>query len=126
MTMITVLVHDEVVRTDQDRIASLCAQLGNGAAEDVICRAMEELAVRLRKTEVAFQRDDHALMRKCARSMIAIADQVGLSTLARVAADVANCVDAMDDVALQSTYSRLIRVGDQSLTAVWDAQDLSL
>ncbi len=123
--MITVLIHDETVRMDADRVASLCTQLGEGAAEDVICRAMEELAVRLRKIETAFHDDDYNTMRKCARSMIAIADQIGLTTLARVAADVAHSVDAMNPVAIASTYTRLIRVSDQSLTAVWDVQDLS-
>lgn len=57
---------------------------------------------------------------------MAIAEQIGMTALARVAGDVAQTVDAGDTVATGATLSRLIRVGEKSLTVIWDQQDLSL
>lgn len=49
-----------------------------------------------------------------------------MTALAQVAGDVAHTVDAGDAVAAGATLGRLIRVGERSLTAVWDQQDLSV
>ncbi len=46
--------------------------------------------------------------------------------LARVAGDVARTVAAGDFIATGATLFRLMRVGERSLTAVWDLQDLSV
>ena len=72
----------ENVIVDQDRLGALYAQLGEAGAEDVVCRALEELA------------------------------------------DVSHCIDRRDITALAATLSRLIRVGERSLTAIWDLQDI--
>ena len=47
-----------------------------------------------------------------------------MRTLARVAGDVTRCIDAGDGVALAAVLSRLIRIGERSLTAIWDTQGL--
>ena len=65
-------------------------------------------------------------LRKTVHSLIAIADQIGLQTLARVAGDVVTCIDSDDWIALGATFSRLIRSSDQSLTAIWDLQDVTV
>jgi hypothetical protein len=62
----------------------------------------------------------------CARSLIAIAEQIGMSDLARVAGDVTATCDSEDGVAQAATLFRMIRMGDRSLTAVWNLRDLSL
>ncbi|MCV6586720.1 MAG: hypothetical protein OIF47_14405 [Marinibacterium sp.] len=104
----------------------LYRQLGESAAEDVICRAIEELAVRLSQCQEMYVSADFGPLRKNARTLIAIAEQVGMAALARVARDVTLTIDAGDRVALAATLSRLIRIGERSLTAVWDLQDLSV
>ncbi|MFC3613266.1 hypothetical protein ACFORG_05790 [Lutimaribacter marinistellae] len=123
---VTALVQTESVRLDSDRLGGLYSQLGDAGAEDVVCRAIEELAVRLSACERHWRRQDWAGLRKCARSLIAIADQIGMVALARVAGDVTHTVDNADYVASAATLYRLIRVGERSLTAVWDLQDLSI
>lgn len=107
-------------------MAGLYTQLGEIAAEDVVCRAIEELAVRLSHCERQWRASDLAALRKGARSLIAIAEQIGMTTLARVAGDVTASVDARDDAAIGATLCRLVRIGERSLTAVWDLQDLSV
>ena len=123
---IITLEQKESVCLDPDRLGGLCSQLGDDTAVDVLCRTIEELALRLSNCERFWRQRDWTGLRKCAKSLVAIADQVGMTALARVASDVVNTVDAGDVVATGATLSRLIRVGERSLTAVWDQQDLSV
>jgi len=123
---IVTLEQKESVRLDPDRLSGLYRQLGDTNAVDVLCRTVEELAVRLSNCERLWRQRDWAGLRKCAKSLVAISEQVGMTALARVAGDVARTVDAGDAVATGATLSRLIRVGERSLTAVWDQQDLSI
>lgn len=126
MTQLITLTQNENVRLNPDRLQGLYLQLGETGAEDVVCRAIEELAVRLSHCERLWRQHDHVALRKSARSLIAIADQIGMVALARIAGDVTGSIDAQDDVAVGATLTRLIRVGERSLTAVWDLQDLSV
>lgn len=126
MQQIAVLVIEEKVRLESDRLAELYVQLGEAGAQDVVCRAMEELAIRLARIDEAYRAYRLAALRKGAKSLIGIAEQVGMQRLADVARDVCLCADDMDPVALGATVSRLQRIGDRSLTAVWDLQDLSV
>ncbi|WP_299081299.1 hypothetical protein [uncultured Ruegeria sp.] len=123
---IITLEHKESVRVDPDRLSGLYRQLGDKNALDVLCRTIEELAVRLSNCERFWRRRDWAGLRKCAKSLVAISEQIGMMALARVAGDVARSVDAGDAVAAGATLGRLIRVGERSLTAIWDQQDLSV
>ncbi len=123
---IVTLEQKETVRLDLDRLNGLYRQLGDKNALDVLCRTVEELAVRLSNCERYWRQRDWAGLRKCARSLVAIAEQIGMTALARVAGDVAQNVDAGDAVATGATLSRLIRVGEKSLTVIWDQQDLSV
>ena len=123
---VTRLPLGEAVRLDPDRLGALYRQLGATAAEDVVCRAVEDLALRLSQTEEHWHRQDWAGLRKGVRSVIAIADQVGMTALARVAGDVTRAIDRNDAVATAATLARLLRVGERSLTAVWDLRDLSI
>lgn len=111
---------------DHDRLGVLYAQLGPSGAEDVVCRALEELALRLTHCETLYRQSDRDGLRKNTRSLIAIADQIGMSALSRAADVVTDCIDQGDEVALAATLSRLIRVGERSLLAVWDIQDINL
>jgi len=120
------LVFDETVRLDSDRLAELYVQLGEAGAQDVVCRAMEELAVRLTRINEAYQTYKMRELRKGAKGLIGIAEQVGMQRLADVARDVRNCAGENDPIALAATIARLLRIGDCSLTAVWDLQDLSV
>lgn len=126
MEQITTMNMTEIVRLDPDRLAELYCQLGEAGAEDVVCRAIEELAVRLTHCDRLWRNNEHAELRKSARSLIAISDQIGMTMLARVAGDVTQAIDADDTVAVAATLSRLIRIGERSLTAVWDLQDMSV
>ncbi|MEX1233409.1 MAG: hypothetical protein WEB56_00300 [Roseovarius sp.] len=120
------LEQKEIVRLNAGRLEELYSQLGEAGAEDVVCRALEELAVRLSHTERCYREGRLTDMRKSARSLVAIADQIGMQALSRVAADVTIAADNDDLVAMAATLSRLLRIGDSSLSEVWEMQDLSI
>jgi hypothetical protein len=123
---VTLLRQDETVRLDATQLETLVAQLGEAGAEDVICRALEELAARLSHTERCHREARIDDMRRSARSLIAIAEQIGMQKLAQVAGDVTQCIDRPDQVALAATLARLLRIGERSLGEMWDIQDLRI
>ncbi len=126
MTQINQLMQSEAANLDHDQLGTLYAQLGNVGAEDVLRRAMEELALRLSHSERLYQQGEMPELRKSVQSLIAIAEQIGMRKLARVAGDVGHAADHNDMVAVAATLSRLMRVGEASLTAVWDLQDMTI
>ncbi len=126
VTQVLNLIQRESVRLDPDRLEGLYLQLGERVAEDIVCRAIEELAVRLAQCERLWREGDFAGLAKNAKSLIGIADQVGMTALARVARDVNETAYGGDPVATGATLFRMVRVGERSLTAVWDQQDLSI
>ena len=123
---IKMLIFKERVRLDSDRLVELYVQLGEAGAQDVVCRAMEELAIRLTQLECDYHAEKYKTVCKSAKGMVAIAEQVGMNKLAAVARDVQICAADNDTTALGATVARLLRIGEGSLTAVWDLQDLSV
>ncbi|MEM8579079.1 MAG: hypothetical protein AAGF60_14615 [Pseudomonadota bacterium] len=126
MQTVTQLELKEPIRVNRERLGDLYTQLGEHSAEDVVCRAMEEVSLRMTHCDRAFRARDWADLRKSARSLIAIADQIGMQDVGRVAADVVACIDRQDHVATAATLGRLMRAGEGSLSAVWDLQDLTI
>ena len=126
VAQVDTLVMADRIAVDRHQLSQLFTQLGEAGAEDVVLRAMEELALRLTHCEQLLRSQSLTDLRKCARSMIAIAEQVGMNTLACVARDVTYCVDSGDPVALTATTARLVRTGERSLSEIWDLQNLSL
>lgn len=120
------LIPEEPVRLESDRLTGLYAQLGEAGAEDVVCRAVEELAVRLTHCNTLWREKDWPGLRKSARSLVAISEQIGMNMLARVARDVTEALDTADEVAIAATFTRLLRTGERSLTAIWDLHDVSV
>ena len=126
MKDITVLNPDEAVRLDAGQLNDLYLDLGDTGASDVLCRAMEELTQRLTEADRQYRSAEFRDLRKTVRSLVGIADQVGMRKLAQVAIHVVDCVDRGDPVALAATLGRLMRLGEQSLSAAWDLQGLTL
>ena len=119
------LTHDEKVRLDRDQLEVLYVQLGPTGADQLVNHALEELAValaRVQKQHTAGRIDD---LRKGVKSLITIAQQVGMTTLVRVARDVMELIDTGDGAAYCAAMARLGRIGESSLMAVWDLQDIS-
>lgn len=126
MAILAVLRHDEGVRLDPDRLVALYSDLGEAGAEQVVCRAMEELAGRLTEIQRFADDGDIAAMTRSARLLVKVAEQIGMLTFARVAGDVLRATAAGDRAAQSVTLARLVRIGDRSLNAVWDLRDMTI
>ncbi|WP_372840535.1 hypothetical protein [Phaeovulum sp.] len=126
MADISVLHHQEGVRLDPDRVTTLYSELGGVKAEAVLCHSIEELAVLLATLQRSAQANNRGAIVETAGALGRLAAEIGMITLARVAGDVAHTALAADTAALAATQARLVRIGDRSLTAVWDLQDMSL
>ncbi|MDQ2094125.1 hypothetical protein [Rhodalgimonas zhirmunskyi] len=120
------LAQNEAAGLDSEKLEALYRQLGDSSAEDVVCRAMEELALRLSQVERYFRANEIDEMRKGARSIAAIAEQIGMAALSRVAQQLHQCASTNDTVAQAAVLARLIRVGERSLMEIWELQDLSI
>ena len=126
MEQVLILNPADRVCLNWGRVAQLQNQLGETVAQDVLSRAMEELTLRLDHTRQFYEKSELKEMRKCTRSLVAIADQIGLDTLTMVAEDVLTCLDSGDHVALAATCKRLMRTGKSSLSEIWDVQGLTV
>ena len=116
----------EAVKLDSARLANLFIEMGEAGAQNVVCRAMEELAIRLAVVDHAYQSGETAVLAKSAKALIGIAEQIGMVGLADAARNLCFCAQGVDENATAATLARLLRIGDCSLTEVWDIQDLSV
>lgn len=98
----------------------LQAGLGHEGTQDVIERAVVEVAERMGSVERALMHRDMDRLRRSARSLAAIGDQLGFQVLSNVAQDAIKCAERRDLTALHAVTERLIRVGDASLAAAID------
>lgn len=118
--------HEEPVRLDPDALQILIEQMGERGANDVVCRAMEEIAIRLADLPALHRAKRLQELGRVAHSLIGIADQIGLTALSRVAGDVAECTRRSEAAALAATLARLERIGECSLSTIWDMRDRSV
>lgn len=125
MEQVHVLFSDEAVYLDLIRIEELERLLGGKDAENVIVKAMEEVAKRLTLSERAFYAQDWAALRKAVKSMSAIGEQIGMQSLVRAGRNTLDALDSRNHVAMAATFYRLQRIGDRSLSEYWDLQGVT-
>lgn len=82
---------------------------------EIVCNSLEELSRHLRRIDDDYQLGDFERVEIRARSIVMLADQLGLRQVGQVAADVVYCLDGPDEVALSATLSRLLRLMTQAL-----------
>ncbi len=110
---------------DIEQIASIYRNLSSHAAEQVVARALGELAVHLANLAeriAAHQMGD--LLRRLKR-LDRMAQNLGLKTLSDVTKDLSVCLERGDSTAFAAVWARMLRVADGTLTFDQDRQDLS-
>ena len=120
MGNLTVLTMTDRVQIDSRRLAEIVDELGETAAHDVLTMALEQLARALDDMRVAARQGDGAALTMRAEMLARLAWQLGMTSLAGVAVDVAVCAERRDDIGLAATLERLMRIGNRSLTEIWD------
>lgn len=82
---------------------------------DLICAGLEEMSRHLKWLDDDYQSGEFDRLETRARSIVVLADQLGLRRVGQVAADVVYCIDGPDETALAATLSRLMRLMTQAL-----------
>lgn len=113
----------EVARFDPSRLEQLCREKGESQAETEAAEALSVIGRLLRNMGAEANKLNDTELRDYIETLQRSADRIGMSTLARVAHDVWQCLDTGDQVALAATLSRLYRVGDRSIHAIFDLDD---
>ncbi|SPF75112.1 hypothetical protein ALP8811_00096 [Aliiroseovarius pelagivivens] len=126
MTEIANLTYFEDINLDRDQLRALYVRFGPVQADRNLNQSLEDLALWLARLQQAQKSGRHADLHKGVEDLKRIAQRLGMTTLARVARDVAEQCATQDSAALSATLARLSRVGERSLIAVWDLQDMSL
>ena len=126
MGIVLALVPNERLRQDAEPIAAIYRNLGTQAAEQVVTRALAELALMtadVSRQVVAGEVDDlaHKL-----RRLQRMAQHLGMVSFAGIAGDARTCVDAEDQTAFAAVWARLLRVAERSLATDQDLIDRSV
>jgi hypothetical protein len=115
MGEISTLRPRDVVRQDVEAIAVIYRNLGAPVAEQMVTRALGELALAMAGVaEKVRSQELRDLARQLGR-LGRMAEDLGLSTLASVAGDAKTCLERADGTAFSAVWARLMRVAERSL-----------
>ena len=120
MTIVTMMERKECVEIDQAQLFQQFNLQADRDRHDLIFDVFEDIARILGRAETQYLKADYDNLRDSLDSIVTLAQKFGFGHLSRVAQDVKFCVDGNDLVAVSSTFQRLLRVGEQSLFAIWD------
>jgi hypothetical protein len=123
---VTALRPTERVRLDAEAIESIYRNLGPGGAEQVVSRALGELALTLAGLVEQVRRHDFGDLARGLRRLQRMADHLGMISLGLVAAEARICMDRSDPTAFAAVWARLIRVAEASLAQDKELLDQSL
>lgn len=126
MGIVLALVPKERLRQDAEPIAAIYRNLGTQAAEQVVTRALAELALMtagLSRQVVTGEIDDlvHQL-----RRLQRMAQHLGMVSFAAIAGDARLCHDADDQTGFAAVWARLLRVAERSLAPDLELIDRSI
>ncbi len=118
--------HKETIRLDRDQLEILLLQLGPSSADKIVNQSLEDLAIALAQIKKKYGAGLHEETKAEVRKLISIAQKLGMTALARICRDAVDLLGSNDAAACSAVLARLNRVGEGSLIAVWDLQDMSV
>jgi len=113
----------EGVSIDPACLALLREAGGPSHVDRMIGESLEDLALGLSRLAGAYRSDRLDDLSDEAVALGKIAARIGLERMARVAFTVAALAKGSDAVALSANLARLMRLGNDALSAIWDLQD---
>ena len=123
--VVTDLPLGEPARFNPGQLEKLCERLGELRAEAEVAHALDRISALLDEVGRISASGDHLHLEEVLAALVRDAQMIGMATLARVGRDVLDCIDSGDRIALSATLARLMRVGDRSIHAIWDLEDVS-
>jgi hypothetical protein len=97
--------------------------MGVSAAEQVVGRALGELALTMAGLADQVRARDLSDLPRQLRRLQRMAEHMGMVTLGLLAAEVRICLDRGDPTAFAAVWARLIRVAERSLATEGDLLD---
>ena len=94
------------------------------AAEEIVCRMLEDIAMRLDMLQRGLAAHEFSKMERPAMRIGVVADHIGLTEVSIAAGHVCACLAQEDAIALDATMARLERGFDMAVTEVWNFRDL--
>lgn len=121
-TIMSIRPNDRI-RQDAEPIALIYRSMGTHAAEEVVNRALGELAVTMSGIARQVRAHDMLDLTRQLRRLERMAVQLGLVSLGTVSNDARNCLDDGDLIAFSAVWARLVRVAEASLATEKGALD---
>ena len=109
---------------DPSPLVRLFAERNATDAEAIVCRMLEDIALRLDMLQRARAADAFAKMQRPAVRIGVVADHIGLTEVSVAAGHVCACIAQKDWIALDATMARLERGFDMAVSEVWSFRDL--
>ena len=126
MNNITALRPREVVRQDAEPIAAIYRNLGAPTADQMVTRALGELALTMAGIAAQVKAHELADLARQLTRLRRMAENLGLTSLGSVAEDVRVCLERADNTAFAAVWARLLRVAERSLAHEEGFADLSV
>ena len=115
----------ERVRQDGEAIAAIYRNLGTSAAEQMVTRALGELALAMAGIVAQVRAQELADLSRQLKKLQRMAENMGMISLASVSQDARMCLDRCDSTAFAAVWARLLRVAERSLATDKDFAGLS-
>lgn len=113
------------VRQDAEAIASIYRNLGTASAEQIVTRALAELALTMATLAEQVRARDLADLARQLRKLQVMGENLGMLSLGQVANDLRVCLERGDATAFSAVWARLIRIAERSLAVDRDLMDRS-
>lgn len=106
----------ERVRQDSEPIATIYRNLGTSSAEQVVTRALRELALTMAGLASQVRAHEMQDISRQLRRLQRMSENLGMVSLGLVAGDVRDCLDRADVSAFSAVWARLVRIAERSLS----------
>ena len=121
---VVVLSCPNLLHFDPAPLTRLFAGKPQTEAEEIVCRMLEDIALRLDVMQRGVAARNFEEVKRPARRVEMVAERMGLMEVAVAAGHVRNCLDQGDGVAIEATMARLERGFDVAVNEIWSFRDL--
>lgn len=101
---------------DGAQIAAIYRDLGTDSADQVLARALGEVALTMAGLASQVRARDMADLSRHLRRLQRMAENLGMVSLGLVAGDVRTCLASGDSTAFSAVWARLIRIAEGALS----------
>lgn len=126
MTRVYEFRPSERIIIDSVRLEEVFRRLGDKGAEAFVMEAVEAISDLLAEVDGFVRTGNRLEIALRAQQVSRISAEIGLTSLARVSRDIGIAAHRDDIVAYRAVWERLVRIGDRSLSQVWELPGLSI